>query len=237
MTHFSDNVRSGEAYFPPLMGNKDNPAGREEKGIVSIDTTKIVTPVLFGAVAAVDADGVVVNGSATGAGNLSATGALVSDGVATFDVERSVRITSTANESGVTFTLTGNDRYGKAVVWSGAGTNNTAVDSAKTFKTVSQVAVDGALTSTQVDVGTGDDLGLPYRLATKGQVLGWTKDGITATDITITVADQTAVTATTGDVRGKIQATAVDGSATFSLLMVADATSKTTAVGLDQYSG
>lgn len=237
MTQFSDNVRVGEAYFPPLMGNKDNPAGREEKGVVAIDTTKVVVPVLFGAVAAVDPDGIVVNGSATGAATLSATGALVSGGVATFDVERSARITSTGDESGVTFTLTGTDRYGKAVVWSGAGPNNSTVDSAKTFLTITSVAVDGATTSTQVDVGTGDDLGLPYRLATKGQSLGWTKDGITATDITITVADQTAVTATTGDVRGKVSATAVDGTATFSLLMVADATSKTTLVGLDQYSG
>jgi len=105
---------------------------------------------------AADRDGVCAAQQEAGAGNLDIDGALASAGVATLDVARHVSIYCAGNMSAVTFTLTGTDRYGTVITEDVTGPNATTVTSAKNFKTITQVAVDGAV-GTNVEVGSADE--------------------------------------------------------------------------------
>lgn len=88
-----------------------------------------------------------------GAGNLTLNGSTVTAGVATLDVARRVVITSAANDSARTFTITGTDRYGAAMTEALAGANAGAATTLRDFLTVSQISVDAA-TAGAVTVGT-----------------------------------------------------------------------------------
>lgn len=96
--------------------------------------------------------------SAGGAGNLTINGALASGGIATLPTGgASVLITSAANDSGITFTVTGT-AYGPnggpfSVVETVTGSNASVVATRNVFKTVTQIAVSGA-TAGNVSVGT-----------------------------------------------------------------------------------
>jgi hypothetical protein len=91
-----------------------------------------------------------------GAGNLTLNGSAVSGGVGTYDIARRVAITSAGADTGRTFTVTGTDRYGRAlseaVTGPGAGLT---VYSTSDFLTVTQIAVDAA-TAGAITVGQGD---------------------------------------------------------------------------------
>jgi hypothetical protein len=228
----ADALMRGTAYYEKY--HKDSLIGKRGAPIPAI------VAIEFGAVDVLDADGICVNVTSSDAKTLSATGALVSGGVATLDVARCLSITSTANESALTFTLTGTDDYGEALVETLAGPNNTTVYSQKAFKTVTSVAVSGNITSNAVDVGTSKILGLPFR-GGSGKLIALTVDGNTSTAaITYTSAlSSTAVsTATTADVRGTITlTTAPNGSKYFNALMIVDTSSKTRLFGVDQYGG
>lgn len=91
-----------------------------------------------------------------GAGNLTLNGSAVSGGVGTFDIPRRVGITSAGADTGRTFTVTGTDRMGRALVEAlvGPGTGLT-VYTLSDFATVTQVAVDAA-TAGAITVGQGD---------------------------------------------------------------------------------
>lgn len=104
----------------------------------------------------VDADGIAESQTPGGAGNLTLDGALVSGGIATLDAAQKVSITSAADETGRTFTVTGIDADGKALVEAVTGGNATLVKSAGYFKTVSQIAVDAATTGA-ITVGSGNE--------------------------------------------------------------------------------
>jgi len=240
MTHFSDGLRIGDAYYARNVGGNSDPSGRQDIGVAAMTETQVTVPMLLGAPDTNDADGICVNVAATGAATLSATGALVSGGVATFDVPRAPSITSTADESGVTFTFTGTDEYGAALVANRAGPNNTTVNAVSAFKTITSVAVDGALTSTQVDVGSSSVLGIPYRIGSAGNFLSIMENGTPATGGTFVAGLSTTgtATATTADVRGTYTpAQTADGSKTVTLLAVVDASTKGTLYGVDQYGG
>lgn len=108
--------------------------------------------------AASDDDAVCQSQTPSGAGALTINGALASGGVATLDVPRHILITAAANESGRTFTLTGTDRFGKALSTTTAGPNaTTKIVTAYNFKTLTTVSIDGAATGA-VKVGTADSL-------------------------------------------------------------------------------
>ena len=180
----------------------------------------------LGAVATLDADGICVEATATGAATLSATGALVSGGVATFDVARGVSITSTGNESGITVTFTGTDKDGDALVEDVAGPNNTTVYGVKAFGTVTSVVVDGATTSTNgVNVGSSNVIGFDYRLGNKGECLGVYVDGVPETTLTLVngFSASGTSTATTADVRGTFTPNAApNGAKYFTAVMALD---------------
>lgn len=112
--------------------------------------------------AAAAANNISLSQTPGGAGNLTITGALAAGGVATMDMARRVGIHGAGADSGRTFTITGTDRYGRALVeaLAGPGTGLT-VNTKNDFLTVSKVAVDagtaGAITVGTVNV---DDAGL-----------------------------------------------------------------------------
>lgn len=236
MTHFSDRVATGDAFYPPA----NNPTGagtRQELG-VSYDVIKVVQ---YGAVAAQSTNGICVAATATAAATLSATGTLVSDGVATLDVARVVTITSTSDNSGRTFTISGTDNYGEDLVASIAGPNNATVSTLSAFKTVTSVAVNGAVTG-NVSVGSGLGLGLPYYLSDLGKIVSVSYSGKApaAANVTFTAPLSTTgtPTATTADVRGilTLTTTEITGSNYVSVAMVVDPTSKDSLYGLTPYS-
>jgi len=110
-----------------------------------------------------DVDGICAAQQAAGAGALTLNGADVSGGTASFaasgDYPRvgyQVGLASTANLSGVDFTIVGTDPNGVALSETIAGPNNNTVETTGYFKTVTSVTVSGAV-GTNVTVGTVDE--------------------------------------------------------------------------------
>lgn len=186
----------------------------QARGVDVIDIARYrITP------AAINTIGVCAGQAAAAAGNLTINGSLAVGGVATLDVQRAVFITAPGTETAVNFTIYGTDMYGEALTWQTAGpAAGEATTSAKTFKTITRVAVDTATTSS-VTVGTADVFGLPYKLATFDDLVTINYNGSLVTANTgLTVADTTTPSATTGDVRGKYAVqTATNGSRVLSI--------------------
>lgn len=82
--------------------------------------------------------------SAAGAGNLTINGDYASGGVATFAEPTIIRILSAANDSSRTFTVTGTIWDGSVVAEGVTGENNGTAHTTNRFKTVTQVAINGA---------------------------------------------------------------------------------------------
>lgn len=111
--------------------------------------------------ATADDDGAAQNQTPGAAGNLTLNGALVTSGVAIFDVARRVRITTASDESAKTLTIYGTDRRGDSISETMTGPNATTGDSLLDYKTVTQVAVSAAFTG-NVRVGTGPVASTPW---------------------------------------------------------------------------
>lgn len=226
MTQISDALYTGDAYYPSATATPDR--GYVRSHLYAHE---------FGAVSTLTTTGVCVTVTTTGASSgLSATGSLVSGGVATFTVPRAVSLTSTANNSGLAVTVNGTDAYGKTMSELITGPNNTTVTGAKAFKTVTSVTATGIVTS--LSVGDSDKLGLPIRIADKGKVLEMMVDGISETTLTIVAGLSTTgtSTATTADVRGTLLGgTATNGTRRFTaLLIVGDSSTKEGLYGVAQ---
>jgi len=93
---------------------------------------------------ALDADGISAADTLGGAGDLTLGGALTSGGSATFDSGRIITILSAGDDSGDTFTVTGTDVNGDAQTEEITGANAGTATGSKHFKTVTQIAIDGA---------------------------------------------------------------------------------------------
>lgn len=116
----------------------------------------------------VDDDNAIAEDQTTsGAATLTLDGALVTSGVAILtqsrsplglrrpksnDIAMQVTIEGSGNSSGVSFTLTGTDADGKAIIETIQGGNTVAVTTVLYFKTVSEITVNGAVTG-NVSVG------------------------------------------------------------------------------------
>jgi len=116
----------------------------------------------------VDPNGIAENQTTGGAANLSLDGALCDLGTAgTFDISDAgyssgisgvrIAIDSAGDINTITFTVTGTDENGVAVTENITGVTTTAVESTTYFKTISQIAADGAVTS-NVFVGPVDEI-------------------------------------------------------------------------------
>ena len=194
MTSFSDQEKAGRAYFSRSVATSVSgyTLGYLEDEVVGVP----VAPVFFynlGTASTALASGVAF--SASGFGTLTAsaltitpTGALVTAGVATFDVPRCLAIFCTLSVTGSTFTLRGTDGYGQAITWTGFGasggvpfsTSGQAITSIafKTLLTASYTATTATGTATSsVQIGTTDAYGLPYRIASNNRVASVTMDG------------------------------------------------------------
>lgn len=89
-----------------------------------------------------------------GAGNLLINGANASGGVATFAVAYAVSVTSDADDSSRTFTITGTDASGNVITETVTGPNNSTVYTTSVFLTVTKVYVNNSTVGT-VRVGFG----------------------------------------------------------------------------------
>ena len=105
----------------------------------------------------VDADGIASSQNPSEAGDLTLDGALASGGTATLDYARRISITSDANDSGRTFTVTGTDSDGKALTEAVTGPNAGTVESTKYFATITSIAIDAA-SAGNITVGTVDEI-------------------------------------------------------------------------------
>ncbi len=97
-----------------------------------------------------------------GAGNLNLNGALVVGGVGKADVARRVDISSVGDDRARTFTVTGTDRYGRALVEAIKGANaGQKVTTINDFLTVANIAIDGAAAG-NVTAGTSATISGPW---------------------------------------------------------------------------
>lgn len=145
-------------------------------------------------------------------------GALVSGGVATFDVPRNIVVDSGGADTAV-LTFTGTDVFGNAMAESITLNGTTAVAGKKAFKTVTGVSSSAAIANGAF-AGPGDALGLPVFLPEAGLLLAELEDGAAPTAGTILAGVTAEATATTGDVRGTYDPnSACDGSKSFQLVL------------------
>lgn len=72
-----------------------------------------------------------------------------------------INITSAANLSAITFTLTGTDADGVALVEAVTGPNATTVESTEYFRTVTSIAISATLGANTVDLGWVDEFVTP----------------------------------------------------------------------------
>jgi hypothetical protein len=162
----------------------------------------------FGSPAAASSNGVAQSQSVGAGANFTLNGSLVANGVATFDVPRNV-VAAWTTASVVT--VYGTDEFGNALVEASA--SGTSLTGKKAFKTVTRVTSSASITG--ATVGTGAVLGFPAAVQNAGQVLSKP-----SSSDTITAADNTKATATTGDVRGTYAPnTAPDGSTGYKVVV------------------
>lgn len=137
----------------------------------------------------------------------------------TFDFPRNLQITSSGNESGVTYTVTGRDEYGVTVVENITGPNATTVQGNKAFKSITSVSASGA-SAGNVSLGPGNRLGFPVFVPGAGSIVREILDNAVATAGTLAAGATGTATATTGDVRGTyIPNSAPDGTRTYELVV------------------
>jgi len=223
MTHFSDGVRVG--------ANFDN------NGTASLPGAATSPIYVYSIVPATMATNNISTAQAVaGAGNLTITGTLATGGVATLDVPRIVRITSSsASDTVETATVYGTDVYGismsELITFGGAAT----VSGLKSFKTVTRVAISAALVG-NASVGTGDVFGLPYVATTRNSVLTAYNGAFVTTGTFVAAVTTSPATTATGDVRGTYAVpSASDGAKILTLwIYVANADTKAGLYGVTQ---
>lgn len=103
--------------------------------------------------AAASDNNVALNQTPGAAGNLTLNGSAVSGGVATLDVARRVLVTTAADESAKTITITGTDRNNRTISEAVTGPVGATAFTNQDFKTITRVAVSAAFTG-NVKIGT-----------------------------------------------------------------------------------
>lgn len=174
---------------------------------------------------------------------------VVADGstqnVWTLDVPRNISVNTTHASSivAMTVTITGYDAWGEllqeTITVAATGTDETDAGK-KAFKHIKSIAVTSAgdATTNTLNVGTGDVLGLPYKLTAKADCIRVFFNDVLDDSATVVAADATTPSATTGDVRGTVDPnSALDGSAVVAWIYVQDPSTKAGLKGLDQYGG
>lgn len=116
--------------------------------------------VTVGPIAAADANGISESQTPT-TGPLTLDGVLVTGGVAVLDVQRRVLITTAADESTRTFTVTGTNWAGNEISQTIVGPNASTGATTISFKTVTSVTISGNAAGA-VEVGTNGVADSPW---------------------------------------------------------------------------
>lgn len=147
---------------------------------------------------------------------------------------RNVRFTSGGNDSGITFTIVGNDVYGYPMTCTTTGANVGIASSLKCFKFITSITHSGSVAGT-LTIGTGDVYGFPMRVDTQGYFsIVWNATFVTATTGFVVPDATTPATALTGDVRGTyaVQGGASDGTKRLQVFITPSVANVGTNVGL-----
>ncbi len=117
--------------------------------------------VAVGPLAAAVANNIALSQSLGGAAAVTINGSLATGGVATLDVARRVLITSAANDSGITFLISGTNWSGAKISETVTGANASTVASVLDYKTVTSIVSSGA-TAGNITVGTNGVAASPW---------------------------------------------------------------------------
>lgn len=213
MPHFQDDIWLGAAPGPQTGGAFPGVTGAGFRGVGPLGRVFVydITPAAL-------ATNNICTSQTVSTANAVINGAAATGGVATLDVARTLQMAAAAgNTSNVT--VTGRDIYGQVMTETRALNGTTPVNFLKAFRTITQVFVNGSVTT--FTLGTRDVFGLPYRVTDAGYIVhvGW--DNTLARNAgTFTAADTTSpATATTGDVRGTYAITGNAANGTRRLVM------------------
>ena len=117
--------------------------------------------VSVGPLAAASATALRTAASISVAGTVALNGTLVSGGVATLDKPRRILFTSSGNDSGITFTVTGTTFAGNSASEVVTGGNATTATTVLDYATVTSIVSSGASAGT-VSIGTSGVAGSPW---------------------------------------------------------------------------
>jgi hypothetical protein len=138
-----------------------------------------------------------------------------------FDIPRNLILTSSGNDSGLTFTAVGKDEYGAVLSEAITGANIGVAAGKKAFKSITSITASGAAAA-NLKIGFGNVLGLPVHLPAVGSILQELQDGVAAAAGTKVAGlnPLTASTTTTADTRGTyVPNVAPDGTKAYSLIL------------------
>lgn len=180
--------------------NIDRAESENNDNLTNADRMSVMAParLMFGVPTAAAANDIVLSQACTAANGLATgiNGARATAGVASVNTPRNVVAAWTG---AAVLTITGEDEYGKVMRESSA--SGTSFTGKKAFKKITKVQTSADITG--LTVGTGVILGLPVFLADVPDVIREMVNGaIPGTAGTILAGDNSAATATTGDVRG-----------------------------------
>ena len=110
--------------------------------------------------AVADPNGISVAAAVGNNANLVIGGALAADGAVTFDQPRNITILSAADDSGISFTVTGTSETGAAQTESITGVDSDTATGSKFFATLTQIAAVGNPAG-NVSAGSGTSIAAP----------------------------------------------------------------------------
>jgi hypothetical protein len=102
-----------------------------------------------------------LNGTLVSAGSSVANGSIVPAGTAVLDMPRRVIFTSSGNDTGITFTVTGTDNAGNAQTEVVTGSNASTASTVLSYKTFAPPVASGAAAGT-VSIGTNGVAASPW---------------------------------------------------------------------------
>ena len=207
----------GDAYYAPLNDTFDRVAGYPITPIVQISLgTPAAADTTFIFESANIADG------STTALTLAHT---------TLDVPRNIQaVAQAASSSDAVLNIVGTDLYGNTITESLTLNNNTVVQTAQAFKTVTSITPAGGAGkgATALIIGTGNKLGLPVKLNKRSDLLqAWHGSTLDGGGLTVVVGS----TSTNADDRGTIAFSNALGGSEIVVWMKVDPTSTLTMVG------
>lgn len=216
MTHFSDDLYLGAAQLGPNDPASPYPANGWGVGPLGRVYVWDAVPLALNTANIAALQTAAAAGALTLAAGTGTTRILNSrnEWVINLDVPRAVAVTAIAGVTTRSYVVTGYDYAGQKMSESiPTVAASSTVTGKKAFKQILSVTVDGA-TAANVSVGTSDVLGAPVAFTDKGYLIAIHWNNTQAVDAATTVvADATAASATTGDVRGTLDpSSACDGS-------------------------